>query len=287
MCARAYRRSRSRRPARRSRPPATRCTTRSTSPTPATSPLPAATVERPRRHLRRPARARRQGRRQRQRQLPPDTGPGRHLDLPVRAQDARTDRRLQPDGRHQHRDRHRNRRRHHGQRRRLHHHHPGLPRPATRAATATARAAGPAATHPGSPTPARGHPPAIAPSGPHPPTAGAAASRASRRVEAACRAPPKSSSPEPASAASSSSSTDASTRRDTLRILQRRALPLLRLPAPGRHRVSIRVTFERGSGTPPVTLTRTITICARPAPCPALHRLTLWGRGSARTSRSG
>jgi hypothetical protein len=53
----------------------------------------------------------------------------------------------------------------------------------------------------------------------------------------------------------------------TLAILQRRATPLQRLVGAGRHRVVVRVTFQRGSGAPPVTLTRTITICgpARPS----------------------
>ena len=54
-------------------------------------------------------------------------------------------------------------------------------------------------------------------------------------------------------------------RRQKLRILQRNALPLRRLYGPGRHRVTVRVTFHRGAGGPPVTLTRTITVC-RPRP---------------------
>ena len=53
-------------------------------------------------------------------------------------------------------------------------------------------------------------------------------------------------------------------REDTLEILQRRASVLPKLFDPGRHRVSVGVTFERGSGTPPVTLTRNVTICAPP-----------------------
>lgn len=47
----------------------------------------------------------------------------------------------------------------------------------------------------------------------------------------------------------------------TLPLLLRRTAPLTRLPPPGRHRLVIRVTFEPGSGTPPVTLARTITVC--------------------------
>jgi hypothetical protein len=52
-----------------------------------------------------------------------------------------------------------------------------------------------------------------------------------------------------------------------LAILQRRATPLRRLFGAGRHRVVVRVTFQRGSGAPPVTLRRTITVCgpARPS----------------------
>jgi hypothetical protein len=48
-----------------------------------------------------------------------------------------------------------------------------------------------------------------------------------------------------------------------LRLLQRRATPLTRLFAPGRHVLTIRVTYEEGSGTAPVTLRRTIVICGR------------------------
>jgi hypothetical protein len=50
----------------------------------------------------------------------------------------------------------------------------------------------------------------------------------------------------------------------TPRILQRRVRPRVTLP-PGRHRLTLRVSFERGSGSPPVWLTRTITICGEPA----------------------
>lgn len=54
----------------------------------------------------------------------------------------------------------------------------------------------------------------------------------------------------------------------TLRLLQRRSFPLTRIFAPGRYVLTIRVTFERGSGTAPVTLTRTVTICGRAARAP-------------------
>lgn len=47
----------------------------------------------------------------------------------------------------------------------------------------------------------------------------------------------------------------------TVRLLQRTSFPLVRLFSPGRHVLAIRVTFEPGSGTAPVTLRRTITIC--------------------------
>jgi hypothetical protein len=47
--------------------------------------------------------------------------------------------------------------------------------------------------------------------------------------------------------------------------LQRRVTPRVTLP-PGRYRVTARVTFQRGAGTPPVTLTRVIRICAAAQP---------------------
>jgi hypothetical protein len=46
----------------------------------------------------------------------------------------------------------------------------------------------------------------------------------------------------------------------TLRAVERPRITL----APGRHRITARVTFQRGSGTPPVTLTRIVRICAPP-----------------------
>jgi uncharacterized repeat protein (TIGR01451 family) len=61
-------------------------------------------------------------------------------------------------------------------------------------------------------------------------------------------------------------------RRQTLRILQRTATPLGRLVAPGRHRVTLRVSFELGSATAPVTLTRTIAVCALAARRPPPRR---------------
>jgi hypothetical protein len=48
----------------------------------------------------------------------------------------------------------------------------------------------------------------------------------------------------------------------TLAILQRGATLLDRLFGAGRHRVTVRVTFQRGSGAPPQTLRRTVTVCA-------------------------
>jgi archaellum component FlaG (FlaF/FlaG flagellin family) len=41
--------------------------------------------------------------------------------------------------------------------------------------------------------------------------------------------------------------------------------------APGRYRVTARIRYQRGAGTPPVRITRTVRICGRPAPiaCPA------------------
>jgi hypothetical protein len=52
-----------------------------------------------------------------------------------------------------------------------------------------------------------------------------------------------------------------------LRILQRRVRTRITL-APGRHRVTARVAFELGSGTPPVSLTRTVRICSPRARAP-------------------
>ena len=56
--------------------------------------------------------------------------------------------------------------------------------------------------------------------------------------------------------------------RRTLRILQHRTTPLTRIFTPGRHLLAIRVTFEEGSATAPVTLTRTIVVCGRAAQAP-------------------
>lgn len=59
----------------------------------------------------------------------------------------------------------------------------------------------------------------------------------------------------------------------TVETLQRRVTPRVTL-APGRYRVTARITFQRGSGTPRVTLSRVIRICgvaaAQPAPPPAV-----------------
>jgi hypothetical protein len=54
----------------------------------------------------------------------------------------------------------------------------------------------------------------------------------------------------------------------TLRVLQRRTTPLTRFFAPGRYVLSVRVTFEPGSATAPVTLTRQITVCGSRAQRP-------------------
>ena len=51
----------------------------------------------------------------------------------------------------------------------------------------------------------------------------------------------------------------------TVRTLQRRVTPRATL-APGRFRVTVRVAFQRGAGSPPVTLSRTFRICAAAAP---------------------
>jgi len=56
----------------------------------------------------------------------------------------------------------------------------------------------------------------------------------------------------------------------TLRTLQRRHRARVTLAPGRRYRVSVRVVFQRGSGTPPVTLSRIVRTCARPdsALCP-------------------
>lgn len=47
----------------------------------------------------------------------------------------------------------------------------------------------------------------------------------------------------------------------TLQTLQRRVTPRVIL-GPGRYRVTARVTFQRGTGSPPVTLTTVVRVCA-------------------------
>jgi hypothetical protein len=56
-------------------------------------------------------------------------------------------------------------------------------------------------------------------------------------------------------------------RRLTVRTLQRRVTPRVTLP-PGSYRLAVRVTFQRGTGSPPVTLRRRIRICAAMAARP-------------------
>ena len=51
----------------------------------------------------------------------------------------------------------------------------------------------------------------------------------------------------------------------TVRTLQRRVTPRVTLP-PGRYRVRVGVTFQRGSGSPPVVLRRTVRVCAAAQP---------------------
>ena len=56
-------------------------------------------------------------------------------------------------------------------------------------------------------------------------------------------------------------------RRLTVQTLQRRLTPRVTLP-PGSYRLAVRVTFQRGTGSPPVTLTSRIRICAARATRP-------------------
>jgi uncharacterized repeat protein (TIGR01451 family) len=54
-------------------------------------------------------------------------------------------------------------------------------------------------------------------------------------------------------------------RRLTVQSLQRRVTPRVQV-GPGRHRVSVRVTFQRGTGSPPVTLRRIVRVCGASRP---------------------
>jgi hypothetical protein len=49
-------------------------------------------------------------------------------------------------------------------------------------------------------------------------------------------------------------------RRLTVQSLQARVTPRVQLP-PGRYRLAVRVSFQRGTGSPPVTFRRRIRIC--------------------------
>jgi hypothetical protein len=107
-------------------------------------------------------------------------------------------------------------------------------------------------------------PPPVVPPGPEPPTAGAAGVAGISAANARCisRASQLQLTGERISRARVSVNGRVLGTR-TLRLLQRRSFLLTRLFSPGRHVLSIRVTFETGSDTAPVTLTRTITICGR------------------------
>jgi uncharacterized repeat protein (TIGR01451 family) len=54
--------------------------------------------------------------------------------------------------------------------------------------------------------------------------------------------------------------------RRTLGILTSTVTPLARILRPGPHRLTVRVIFQPGSGAPPVTLRRTLTVCGPPRP---------------------
>jgi hypothetical protein len=54
--------------------------------------------------------------------------------------------------------------------------------------------------------------------------------------------------------------------RRTLQLLQRRTTLLPRRFGAGQHRVTVRVSFQRGAGAPGVTLTRTVTVCGTARP---------------------
>jgi hypothetical protein len=55
--------------------------------------------------------------------------------------------------------------------------------------------------------------------------------------------------------------------RLTIRALERRLTPRV-TRRPGRYRIAVRVAFQRGSGTPPLTLRGSFRICARPSQAP-------------------
>jgi hypothetical protein len=124
---------------------------------------------------------------------------------------------------------------------------------------------GPTPSIPPGPSPVTGA--AVAPPGPRPPAAGRIGI-AGLRVGGGCvrtTADVRLIGTRMARIAVSVNGRRVSNRR--LAILQRRATPLRRLFSAGRHRVVVRVTFQRGSGAPAVTLRRTITVCgpARPS----------------------
>jgi hypothetical protein len=119
------------------------------------------------------------------------------------------------------------------------------------------------------PTPPRPQPPTppspIEPPGPRPPEAGDAA-RAAFLLEQATRRCISGRVPrvdfEGTRIASVRIFVDGHLRRNlTVQSLQARVTPRVTFP-PGRHRVSVRFTFQRGTGSPPVTLTRRFRICA-------------------------
>ncbi|MET0762401.1 MAG: hypothetical protein ABWZ63_08720, partial [Thermoleophilaceae bacterium] len=56
-------------------------------------------------------------------------------------------------------------------------------------------------------------------------------------------------------------------RRVTLRLLQRRVRPFTTLP-PGRYRITVRVDFQRGAGTEPVTFRGALRVCGAAVPPP-------------------
>ena len=166
--------------------------------------------------------------------------------------------------RHRHRHRHRHREAHHGPRPRIHNHHPGLPRPATPAAAAPANPARPAATHPNpQPRADPAHPGHAARTS----AAGGDHLAGGLRFPRGCISRPSQLHLEGIRIDSIRVSLDTQqVRQATLQILQQRALLLPRLPRPGSHHVSVHITFQPGSGRPPLTLTHTITIYHRPPP---------------------
>ena len=169
---------------------------------------------------------------------------------------------LRPDAGRQHRDGQRHRERHDRHRRGLDLDDPAVPE--------RTRAAGPGARGPAGPQPPLPSvvPGPVAPPGPRPPNAGdaAVAGLLLRQAVRGCIGSriPRVNFRGTRIAGVRISINGRPVRSLTLNVLQRRARPRVTL-APGTYRISARVRFQNGSGTPAVTLARRFRICRPPA----------------------